>query len=316
MAVSRSIRGSLDRGAELAHEPGRAGRLLGAGDIGALLAPTMHGVQLLGRAGVEIGRVSGHTAPEPAVDVEVEDQALQVHGPHVVVLAPAREDVRLEEHQMMGIGILDRPDQPLCRIVGWAAEGDPVEEAQARMGRSRVEALQMAGDQRRSGRCRRGRQVPGERLVDRVVAGDPGIVGEVPRHRLPHPVVLPLQVADDVVGPEVLDGRAQGGIVIGIRPPAGERADGLPVGAHRPRRGTLAAELGAVDVLVHVEQCVDVVTAQQVDSLCHLGQVGRSHRRVELVGVPWRAGRADGGVVGRCRVPARALPRSGPAGRR
>ena len=170
--------------------------------------------------------------------------------------------------------------------------------------RAGIEAFQLAVELLVPGRDQRGR----ERLVERVVPEDPGIAPEVGRHGGPHPVVLALEVADDVVGPEVAVGRSRRGGPVVLGPPAGWLGVRRSAGAHRPVRRPLSVEQLVVDVLVHVEQRVDVETTEQVDGLFHLAEVCVENRLAELARIMGRAGRADGGVVRRSGPGLKALP--------
>ena len=138
----------------------------------------------------------------------------------------------------------------------------------------------------------------GEGLVEGVVAEDPRVRPEGARHVAPHAVVLALQVAPDVVGPEVAEGDAGrlGGVL--ERPAPGDVHARHAVRAHGPRRGALAVEHLVVHVLVHVQDDVDVEPPQQVHGRPQPLHVAVEDGLVELVGVRRVARSADGGVVG------------------
>src|ERR1700722_11564267 len=83
----------------------------------------------------------------------------------------------------------------------------------------------------------------GKRLIDGVVADDPGVIAKVVGHRFPDPDVLALEIPDDVVGPEMFGGGDQPRVVVGVRPSSRQRADWIGVGAHRPGWCTFTPEL-------------------------------------------------------------------------
>jgi len=121
-----------------------------------------------------------------------------------------------------------------------------------------VEALETAGERR----LRRDLCLGGERLVVGVVTDDPWVVLELVGDRLPRQVVLALEVADDVVAPEVRSRGLQLCVGIVVRPTAALGHDRDVVRAHGPVGCALTAEEGVVDVLVHIEEGVDAVVAE------------------------------------------------------
>ncbi len=167
-------------------------------------------------------------------------------------------------------------------------------ERRAHVGGSRVEALELGVEVLAVEVHQRGR----ERLVEGVEPEHPGVLAERVRHVAPYLVVLALQVAHDVVPPEVAERDAGGAGAIFQRPAAGWVHARHPVGADGPVRRTLALEHLAVDVLVHVEDGVDVEPRQQVDRGAQVVDVAVQHGLVELVRVAGGPVGADGRVVG------------------
>ncbi len=227
--------------------------------------------------------------------MDVEDEVGEVHRPDVGRQAPAGVVVRLVEDQVGGVAALDGGHHALGRVVPGATQRPRTVRRRTDVRRARVEALELGVEVRVAVADERG----GERLVEGVVAEDPGVALEGVGHVAPDLVVLALQITPHVVVPEVAEGDA-GRLRAVLEGPAARRVGALDaVRAHGPVGGALAVEQLVVHVLMHVEDGVDVKASQQVDGLGQVRHVPVEDGLVELVRVGGRAGRADGGVVGR-----------------
>ena len=141
-------------------------------------------------------------------------------------------------------------------------------------------------------------------LVVDLVAQHVVVAAVVPGHRLPHPRVLALEVAADVVGEEVVHRDLDRMQQVEAAPARGRPKARAP-GARRPQRRTLAvprrAPLGveegrAVRVGVHVHDHAQARVGEQVDDPVGPGQVGLHGGRVVGVG----AAREPGERGARC----------------
>ena len=249
---------------------------------------------VVGGTGHHVGRITRLGVAGTAVDVDVVDEVRKVHRTEERGEATAGVVVRLVEDQVTGVVGEDRRNDTLARVRGRTGQRDARLRPTA-VRSSRVEALELGVEVL----VPQLHQRLGERLVEGVVADHPRIVAEVPRHLAPHHVELTLQVAHHVVVPEVLVGDASGGGGVLERPTTGRIHAGHPIGTDRPIRRALAVEQLVVDVLVHVEDGEDVITAEEIDRSLEPGQVAIEHRPIELMRVTRVAGAADGGVVGR-----------------
>ena len=193
---------------------------------------------------------------------------------------------------------------PLAGSAGGQCSGGAPCERDADMALPGVEALELGVeilvtevDQR-----------PGEGFVEGVVAEDPRVAPERAGHVAPDPVVLALEIAPDVVPPEMGEGGAGGSGAVLERPAPGPVHAEEAVGAHGPVRVAFAVEHLVVHVLVHVQDRVDVEATQEGHGLPHPVDVAVEHRLVELMRIRRRPGAADGGVVGRSRPGLQPAP--------
>ena len=194
----------------------------------------------------------------------------------------------------LGSAARQRGNEPLWGVVDGARQRRGAVEEVSRSRSARVEAFE-ADIERLGCQLVEGR---GEGLVDRVVADHPRVVLERRCHRRPGPVVLALDVAHEVVSPEVAHRSVERRRRVVVGPASRQRLDRQSIGTHRPRRGPFTAKARAVDVLVHVQERVYVVASQNVDGLLHLGQILVGDRLVPLMRIAGRPQCADGGVVG------------------
>ena len=122
------------------------------------------------------------------------------------------------------------------------------------MGTTGVEALHLGVERRVLSRMQE--DARRERLIERVVADHPGVTGEPGRDLGPDLIVGALQVAHDVVRPEMLLGLGHTGVDLVHTPcshvAVGHRSD--PVGTDCPVWEPFPGEHLVHGVLVHVDQ--------------------------------------------------------------
>lgn len=201
---------------------------------------------------------------------------------------------RFKQHDMRAVGCLDRADQ-----AGWQRLHVLAGARARRPPATGVGALQLAVE---AGL----REV--RRFVEDLVAEHGGIAAVMTGHRLPDAGELALQVAPDVVAPEVSGRRLHHPGAVGLTP-VREAGEALAVGAGRPRRSALAVprrrpdalrERRPVGVLVHVDDHAQPGVRQQGHDSVGARQVGIHHRgAVGIAGAQGRkrSPRSVGGAV-------------------
>ena len=180
---------------------------------------------------------------------------------------------------MRGVVGQDGRHHTARRIVARAVQGRRARKPDLYVLRAGVEALELGVEMLAAVGDERGRA----RLVEWVVADDPWIAAECLGHVTPYMVVLTLEVAADVVVPEVAERDPCCGRRVLARPPARRVRPGHVVRAHRPGRCAFTVECLVVDVLVHVQDREDVEAPEEVDGLLEVRHVAVEHREVELV---------------------------------